>query len=245
MQNNFCLSTIKGAQSPSFKFEVPKNSKLEVVDDVALKKRTVEIHVGAGAELNWQAFQSSVVKFSSNIKKRFVLDSNARLILFEGGNGGEKFNEEIEVILKGDGAECTAEMLFSAKGTQESTALFFCHHYGKNTKSSVRLKGALGGKSRGVFKGFIRAHPGSFGMQGNLEEHVMLLSDECRLETVPGLEIQHSDVGVFHSAKIEHVDEEKLFYLQSRGLSTEQAIGLMVQGFFEDSLRFFKHSQQK
>ena len=232
------LSTIKGAHSSLFKLEVSKKFKLMIVDDVFLKERTVEIHVGAGAELNWQSFQSSPVKFPSKIKKRFFLDSNAKLFLFEFGNGGVKLHEEIEVVLKGAGAECTAEMLFSVEGIQKSTVLFFCHHYGRNTKSSVRLKGALSGKSRGVFKGFIRAHPKSFGMQGKLEEHVLLLSDECRLETIPGLEIQHSEVGVFHSAKIEHVDEEKLFYLQSRGLSTEQAIELMVQGFLEDSLQY-------
>ncbi|MFA6435762.1 MAG: SufD family Fe-S cluster assembly protein, partial [Candidatus Gracilibacteria bacterium] len=217
----------------------------EIRDDVVLKERMLEIHVGAGAELHWQSFQSSVVKFSSNIKKRFILDSNAKLVLFEGGKGGSKFHEEIEVVLKGAGAECTTEMLFSADGVQESMVLFFAHHYGKNTKSIVRLKGALSGKSRGVFKGFIRAHSGSFGMQGSLEEHVLLLSEDCRLETIPGLEIQHSEVGVFHSAKIEHVDEEKLFYLQSRGLSTEQAIELIVQGFFEDSFRLLKSFKPK
>ena len=79
--------------------------------------------------------------------------------------------------------------------------------------------------------------PGCSGSDAMLEEHNLLLSKGCKIEAVPGLEIQHNEVQASHAATLEKVDEEKLFYLQSRGLSPEEGLELLVEGFFWDALQ--------
>ncbi len=148
----------------------------------------------------------------------------------------ESSKTQVRVELEGAGAQVHSHIVFLGTG-KEDQAIDIQHlHLGKNTRSTLVAKGAAKDKARGNFIGTITMKPGSLEAVGSLEEHALILSPLARISTLPALEINHNDVQASHAATIERVDAERLFYLRSRGLSEQQGLELMVEGFFRDAL---------
>lgn len=216
--------------------------KLETFDEV-------ELIIEAGAEV-WIESNQAISKLNINVQKGAHLrymsfhsgDSKKKITLFQGaaldyfhtiiGNA----NEETEVILDGDESRIYGQTLFF--GDEESVQKMRVDHVhnGKNTRSQMISRGAVQDKASSHFHGNIKMLPGCNGADGNLEEHNLLLSNGSKIEAIPGLEIRNNEVQAAHSTSLEKMDEEKLFYLKSRGLSKQEAMELLVKGFFWDSL---------
>lgn len=100
----------------------------------------------------------------------------------------------------------------------------------------MRYRGILNDESYSFLDGLIDISPQAKKSSSRLEEHTLLLSDKARCDALPALNICASDVNVSHSASVSQADQEKLFYLMSRGLSEQEAKALIIQGFFESLL---------
>ncbi|KKR26433.1 MAG: iron-sulfur (Fe-S) cluster assembly protein, Fe-S cluster assembly protein SufD [Candidatus Peregrinibacteria bacterium GW2011_GWE2_39_6] len=98
------------------------------------------------------------------------------------------------------------------------------------------IRGVLLDKAQGFINGTIRMEPKCLGADGRLEEKILLLSPTARIEAEPNLEIRCHEVMASHAASVERIDEEKLFYLASRGIAGEVAIPLIVEGFLGEAL---------
>ena len=107
------------------------------------------------------------------------------------------------------------------------------HHVAPNCHSDFLYKSALQDKSRTVWRGMIKVDPDAQKTDGYQRNDNLLLSDNCRADSIPGLEIEADDVRCTHGSTSGKVDEELIFYAQCRGYTRNEAIRLIVTGFFQ------------
>jgi Fe-S cluster assembly protein SufD len=134
-------------------------------------------------------------------------------------------------------------------GNAELLGVYFCdegqqvehrsliHHNASHTTSELIYKGALQGDSRATFFGNIRIAPHAKATASDQTNRNLILTDKARADSIPFLEIENSDVvRCGHHSSVGQVDELQLFYLESRGISREEAARLLVFGFFAEVL---------
>jgi Fe-S cluster assembly protein SufB len=104
-------------------------------------------------------------------------------------------------------------------------------HIGKNTKSTIISKGISAGHGQNTYRGLVKIMKGAGGARNYSQCDSLLLGDKCGAHTVPYLEVFNSDSQVEHEASTSKIGEDQLFYCRQRGLSTEDAVNLIVNGF--------------
>ena len=138
---------------------------------------------------------------------------------------GEGANSAIRAVALGD-----AEQHFDFVTLQD--------HTGPRTTSDVEVKAALAGASRSIYYGITRVGEEAAGAEANQQNRNLLLSNSSKADSDPVLEILTADViRCGHGATVGPVDEDALFYLQSRGLDRRTSLQLLVSGFFQTVLR--------
>ena len=147
--------------------------------------------------------------------------------------GGERTRSRIANNLQGVGSSCDNIELVFSDGSQKIDMFSSLLHFGNNTTGKIMSKGIHKDKSSAIFKGMIRIESVAKNANSFLAQHAMLLSKEANAKAIPGLEIENNDVKATHAASVSQIDEEKIFYLMSRGLDEDTAKKLVVFGFFD------------
>lgn len=151
--------------------------------------------------------------------------------------GSKVMLSNIGVDLIGNGTAGELVGVFFTDHDQRYSIKTLSHHNALNTNAETLVHGVLTGESRVEFDGMIRIEPGAQNTASFLSDHTLLLSNECRAESIPGLEIGANEVSASHGATTGKIDEEQLFYLMVRGIPKEEAERIIVQGFFEPVLQ--------
>lgn len=107
-------------------------------------------------------------------------------------------------------------------------------HIGKNTKSTIISKGISTGHSKNTYRGQVKIMPSAAGARNYSQCDSMLVGSTCSATTVPYIEVKNNTAILEHEATTSRISEDQLFYLQSRGLDTEAAISMLVNGFCKD-----------
>src|SRR6266436_4892664 len=110
-------------------------------------------------------------------------------------------------------------------------------HLGKNTSSRIISKGIAAGKSNNTYRGQVMAHRRAKGACNFTNCNSLLIGDQCGAHTVPYIEAKNSSAVIEHEATTSKISEETLFYCMQRGLSAEEAVALVVNGFVKDVLQ--------
>ncbi|CAM0117906.1 Fe-S cluster assembly protein SufB [Rhabdochlamydiaceae symbiont of Dictyostelium giganteum] len=110
-------------------------------------------------------------------------------------------------------------------------------HLGKKTRSTIVSKGISADLSHNSYRGIVKMAPRAHGARNYTQCDSMLVGDTCSANTFPVIEVANASAQVEHEASTSKMNEEQLFYLQSRGLSREDAINLVVSGFCKDVLQ--------
>jgi Fe-S cluster assembly protein SufB len=110
-------------------------------------------------------------------------------------------------------------------------------HIGKNTKSTIVSKGISAGRGQQSYRGLVRIGPKAHGARNYSQCDSLLLGDECGAHTFPYLEVKVASATVEHEATTSKIGEDQLFYCRQRGISEEDAISLIVNGFCKEVLR--------
>jgi Fe-S cluster assembly protein SufB len=110
-------------------------------------------------------------------------------------------------------------------------------HIGKNTTSTIIAKGISAGHSNNTYRGLVRIMPSASGARNFTQCDSLLIGDQCGAHTVPYIESRNPSAKVEHEATTSKIAEDQLFYCRSRGLSEEDAVGLIVNGFCKDVLK--------
>jgi Fe-S cluster assembly protein SufB len=109
-------------------------------------------------------------------------------------------------------------------------------HIGKNTKSLIVSKGISAGKSQNSYRGLVRVNKAAENARNHSQCDSLLLSDVCGAHTFPYMDIQNETAIVEHEATTSKISEDQLFYCNQRGIPTEEAIGLIVNGYAKEVL---------
>jgi Fe-S cluster assembly protein SufB len=110
-------------------------------------------------------------------------------------------------------------------------------HIGKNTSSTIISKGISAGEAQNSYRGLVRVQKGASGARNYSQCDSLLLGDRCGAHTFPYLEVRNASAVVEHEASTSKIAEDQLFYCRSRGLSVEDAVSLIVNGFCKEVLR--------
>lgn len=148
--------------------------------------------------------------------------------------GGQLSRHDIQVRMTHEGAECRVDGLYMVGASQHTDTHSVIDHQQPHCTSHQLYKGILDGKSRAVFNGKIFVRHGAQKTDAMQTNKNLLLSDEARIDTKPQLEILADDVKCAHGAAVGQIDENELFYLETRGIHPDLAKNLLTYGFAEE-----------
>lgn len=138
--------------------------------------------------------------------------------------------------LEGSGAATTLFGLFLGDKSNLFDIYNAAEHHAPHTLSDMKNKGALLDKAKAVYRGLINIRPGSKDCDGYQKQDTLLLSEQAEIDAVPNLEIENNEVTCSHGVTVGQLDPEQLFYLRSRGITPDQALRLIIRGFFSPLL---------
>jgi Fe-S cluster assembly protein SufD len=154
--------------------------------------------------------------------------------------GAKLSRHDLSVVMDHEGAECRVDGLYIIGDGQHTDTHSVIDHKQPHCASHQLYKGILDGKSRAVFNGKVFVRHGAMGTDANQTNKNLLLSNEAHVDTKPQLEIFADDVKCAHGAAIGQLDEDELFYLESRGIHSDLARNLLTYGFAEEVIARIK-----
>ena len=110
-------------------------------------------------------------------------------------------------------------------------------HLGKNTRSTIVSKGISAGKGQNTYRGLVRIGKNAKGARNFSQCDSLLIGDQCGAHTFPYLEVRNTSSQVEHEASTSKIGEDQIFYCRQRGLSTEDAVNMIVNGFCKEVFR--------
>ncbi|MGB3273394.1 MAG: Fe-S cluster assembly protein SufB [Xanthobacteraceae bacterium] len=140
-------------------------------------------------------------------------------------------------ILRGDDSSGEFYSIAISNGYQQVDSGTKMIHLGKNTTSRIISKGIAAGRSQNTYRGLVSAHRKAIGARNFTACDSLLIGDKCGAHTVPYIETKNSSALFEHEATTSKISEDVLFYCVQRGLSQEEAVGLVVNGFVKDVLQ--------
>lgn len=233
-----------GAHLPRVLLVVDRHARAEALiehvsaplDSPATVDEVVEVVVGDGARVDLVTVQDWKSKVGHLSLQAAELQRDAHLTHVTVTIGGDTVRLRPEVHLVGPGAKIEPLGVYFADDGQHFEHHPFIEHAAGHAVSDVLYKGALQGRSRTVFRGHIYVHKDAVGSDSNETNKSLILSDGAKADSTPFLEIECSDVRAGHGSATGQVDQNQLFYLESRGITPEDALRLVVFGFFAEVL---------
>jgi Fe-S cluster assembly protein SufB len=141
------------------------------------------------------------------------------------------------VILKGDNSVGEFYSVAVTNNMQQADTGTKMIHLGKNTKSTIISKGISAGKSQNSYRGLVRISSKATNARNFSQCDSLLMGDQCGAHTFPYIEIKNPSAIVEHEATTSKIGEDQLFYCKQRGIDTEKAIGLIVNGYCKEVLK--------
>ena len=139
-------------------------------------------------------------------------------------------------ILRGDNSQGEFYSVALTNNYQQADTGTKMIHLGKNTKSTIISKGISAGKSQNSYRGLVRVSKNADGARNYSQCDSLLLGNECGAHTFPYMDIHNNSAVIEHEATTSKISEDQLFYCNQRGIGTEEAIGLIVNGYAKEVL---------
>ncbi len=195
-----------------------------------------EIEAGAGSHVRHVLVQRWAAGVAGHVTTRARLGRDADLATILASFGGSRVKMDIGAVLEGAGARSELVGFVLGEDRQHMDHHTVHHHRSGHTWSNIDFKVALTDRARSAYTGIIRIDEKAAVTEAYQENRNLLLSETCRADTIPELEILTDDVQCSHGATVAPLDQEMLFYLESRGIPSEKAERLIVRGFLETTL---------
>jgi Fe-S cluster assembly protein SufD len=202
----------------------------------AFADAVTEIVVGAGARVRYAAIQDWGAGVTHLGVQRIRVGRDAEVRTLSLGFGADLARSETEVVLAEPGGYSEQLGVFFADGEQHFDHRSIQDHVAPNCTSDLLYKGALRDRSRAVYSGWVHVRPGAQKTDAMQTSRNIVLSEHAKADAIPNLEIEANDVRCGHAASVGPVDDEAVFYLESRGIPAAEAERLIVTGFFQEVL---------
>ena len=141
------------------------------------------------------------------------------------------------VILQGDGSVGEFYSVAVVNGRQQADTGTKMIHIGRGTKSTIVSKGISAGRGQNSYRGLVKVMPRADGARNYTQCDSMLIGNRCGAHTFPYIDVQNRTAAVEHEASTSKIGEDQIFYLKQRGLNTENAISIIVNGFCKEVFR--------
>jgi len=232
------------AAFPRLVIRVGENAEVSVLDQhtsdddaTVLVCPVVELDVGPAGRLgylNVQQLGDNSWQLGSQLAR---VERDGTVSAATAAFGGAYARSRADTRLVGRGAH--GELLAVYFGERDQTLDFrtYQDHVAPDTTSNLLYKGVVAGRARSIYTGLIRVRPDARGTNAFQTNRNLKLSDEAWAESVPNLEIENNDVKCSHASTVSPVDEDQRFYLESRGVPTDEAERLVVAGFLDEVLQ--------
>src|SRR5690606_36400346 len=138
------------------------------------------------------------------------------------------------VLLRGDDSVGEFYSVALSNHRQQADTGTKMIHMGRNTRSTIISKGISAGRGSNTFRGLVRITPKAIGARNYTQCDSLLIGDQCAAHTCPTIEVRHPSARVEHEATTSRIDEDQLFYAMQRGLSSEDAVPMIVNGFCKE-----------
>ena len=209
------------------------------------QNESVFITLGNNAQLDHIRIQSNS-EFTQNISNLNVNQAaDSQYEFFQLVDGSKLGRSNICVQLDGENAQCNINSLTLSKNNQHIDNNIIVNHNSAQTHSSQFVKSILFDTSTGVFNGRTVVHENAQKITAQQTNKNILLSKKAKMNANPQLEIYADDVKCSHGSTTGQIDEDALFYLQSRGINKQDAMELMVVGFANEVLDKIPHPEIK
>ncbi len=198
-----------------------------VLDDAEVKYSTVQ---------NWYPgdddCKGGILNF---VTKRGICEGkNSKLSWTQAETGSAITWKYPSCILKGDNSIGEFYSVALTNRRQQADTGTKMIHIGKNTRSTIIAKGLSAGKSDNTYRGLVKILPSAEGARNFTQCDSMLIGDQCGAHTFPYIEVENATAQVEHEATTSRIGEDQLFYCKQRGISEENAISMIVNGFCKE-----------
>ena len=193
------------------------------------------LSLAADAEAHWATAELAPAADRWSLLQAH-LQRNAALTLNHQATVAHFHRLDLNVVLSGQGAKLSSVGAALVQNGGRLDQQLVIEHASQGTVSRVKQHNLAAGRSRCTFNGRIHIHPGAAGADADLSNRNLALDPSAEVNTKPELEIYNDDVRCAHGATVGQLDAEALFYLQSRGLDSQQAQRLLSLGFLRDGL---------
>ena len=213
-------------------------------DENQLHAAIVEIVVNENAEVKYSTVQNwypgdaegkgGVYNFVT--KRGDCRGNNSKLSWTQVETGSAITWKYPSCILRGDNSQGEFYSVALTNNYQQADTGTKMIHLGKNTKSTIISKGISAGKSQNSYRGLVRVSKNADNARNYSQCDSLLLGDKCGAHTFPYMDIHNNSAIVEHEATTSKISEDQLFYCNQRGICTEEAIGLIVNGYAREVL---------
>jgi Fe-S cluster assembly protein SufB len=201
--------------------------ELVALDNATIKYSTVQ---------NWYAGDERGVGgvFNFVTKRGKALGVNSKISWTQVETGSAITWKYPGVILQGDNSVGEFYSVAVVNGKQQADTGTKMIHIGKNTRSTIVSKGISAGEGQGSYRGLVKVLPKADRARNYTQCDSMLVGNRCGAHTFPYIDVQNSTASLEHEASTSKIGEDQLFYLKQRGLNTENAISMIVNGFCKE-----------
>jgi Fe-S cluster assembly protein SufD len=226
---------------PKFFIHLAPSSQLDVLETTIclgsgeyLSNPVTEALVEKNASLNHiQVHAHSAAAFHVG-STRIWIKKDGHLNSFVATSGARIFRSHVNAILEGEGAHAVLNGLHALKDERHADSHTFIHHVAPNAKSNQLYKCILDGESHSVFNGKVLVDQAAQLTNSYQLNKNLLLSRDCHADTKPELRINADDVKCTHGATIGQLNDEEIFYLETRGIAKAEAQRMLTRGFVDD-----------
>jgi Fe-S cluster assembly protein SufD len=203
----------------------------------------MQIEIEDGAILNHYRFQENSSDAVVTVNTHVRVARSGHYNAFTLTNGASMSRNQIHTDLIGEGAACHLNGVNLLSGKQHADTTITVEHQAPHCESRQDYRSVLDGQSNGVFQGKVHVHQIAQKTDGYQLSNSLLLSQQATMNTKPELEIYADDVKCSHGTTSGMLDKNALFYLQTRGISENQARALLIQAFVSEVIEQIKNEQ--
>lgn len=193
----------------------------------------IEIVVKKDARVRYTTIQNWSTNVYNLVTQRAVVHENGTMEWVDANLGSRVTMKYPACFLKGSGAHGEVLSVAFAGPGQHQDAGAKMIHFASNTSSKITSKSISRGNGRSSYRGMVKVASDIKNVKSNVVCDALLLDRDSRSDTYPTIDVASRDVTIGHEASVSKIGEEQLFYLNSRGLSTEEATTMVVSGFIE------------
>ncbi|MFV0338878.1 MAG: SufB/SufD family protein [Chthoniobacterales bacterium] len=198
-----------------------------------------DLHLAQSARLHYSSIQDWSKETKAFHLNATSLAKDARCTSLNTHFGAHLLRAENHSYMMGEGAHSVMLSMSPLTGVREVDQRTLQEHEAPNATSDLLYHNALSDKSRSTFSGLLKVAEGAHKTDAYQKVRNLLLSDEAEANSMPGLEILADDVRCSHGATSAELNADELFYMQARGIPSEQACRLILFGFFNEMLERF------